>query len=386
MEWLVAAGHQPVHSYLPDSDTVRDSCLADVDGCDLYVLIVGHRYGFQPAQGNPEGLSITHLEFRGAGQSGKPRIALLRTSIPDVALSDLADLSRLVLVSAFREEVAREVRPAEFGDLRELIQGLSTGVQSALNKLSPVLRRRGGSPSPDIGSRIDWGARYAKSVEQLGSAALDIRIGGIYALERVAQESPSDHPAVMEVLATFVRQHSREQWPPPGQGRSREPHQTRPDVQAALTVIGRRDHRRDRDRIDLTNAAITWANLKHAHLSKARLVGADLDHTNLTGADLSCADLYHANLTLASFEHANLSAARLHYATLFGTGFEHANLTNVDFSNTDPVYVRLIGADLTNACWPGDSAVPEGWQRDTDTGCLRQTSSSTGGVIGAATD
>ena len=27
MEWLVAAGHQPVHSYLPDSDTVRDSCL-----------------------------------------------------------------------------------------------------------------------------------------------------------------------------------------------------------------------------------------------------------------------------------------------------------------------------------------------------------------------
>ena len=64
MAWLVAAGHQPVHSYLPDSDTVGDSCLADVDGCDLYVLIVGHRYGFQPAQGNPEGLSITHLEFR----------------------------------------------------------------------------------------------------------------------------------------------------------------------------------------------------------------------------------------------------------------------------------------------------------------------------------
>ena len=76
MEWLVAAGHQPVHSYLPNSDTVRDSCLEDVDGCDLYVLIVGHRYGFQPAQDNPEGLSITQLEFRRAGQSGIPRIAL----------------------------------------------------------------------------------------------------------------------------------------------------------------------------------------------------------------------------------------------------------------------------------------------------------------------
>ena len=27
MGWLVGAGHQPVDSYLPDSDTVQDSCL-----------------------------------------------------------------------------------------------------------------------------------------------------------------------------------------------------------------------------------------------------------------------------------------------------------------------------------------------------------------------
>ena len=84
MDWLVAAQHQVVHSYRPNSDTVRDSCLADVDTCDLYVLIVGHRYGFQPPEDNPEGLSITQLEFRRAGECGIPRVALLRTSIPDV--------------------------------------------------------------------------------------------------------------------------------------------------------------------------------------------------------------------------------------------------------------------------------------------------------------
>ena len=134
MDWLVAAGHQPVHSYLPDSDTVRDSCLADVDGCDLYVLILGHRYGFQPEQDNPEGLSITHLEFRRAGQSGIPRIALLSNSILDVGLSDVADPPRLALVSAFRGEVAREVRPAKFSDQHGLIQGLSTGVPAELAK------------------------------------------------------------------------------------------------------------------------------------------------------------------------------------------------------------------------------------------------------------
>ena len=135
MDWLVAAGHQPVHSYLPNSDTVRDSCLDDVDNSDLYVLIAGHRYGFQPPQDNPEGLSITHLEFQRAGQSGIPRVALLRTSIPDVSLSDLADPPRLALVSAFRDEVAREVRAAEFSDREGLIRGLSTGVQAAMDKL-----------------------------------------------------------------------------------------------------------------------------------------------------------------------------------------------------------------------------------------------------------
>src|SRR5215471_21425823 len=81
MDWLVAADHQVVHSYRPNSETVLESCLRDVDGCDLYVLIVGHRYGFQPEQDNPEALSITHLEFQRAGECGIPRVALLRTSI-----------------------------------------------------------------------------------------------------------------------------------------------------------------------------------------------------------------------------------------------------------------------------------------------------------------
>jgi Domain of unknown function (DUF4062) len=126
-DWLVAAQHQVVHSYRPNSDTVRDSCLADVDTCDLYVLILGHRYGFQLPKDNPEGLSITQLEFRRAGQSGKPRVALLRTSIPDVSLADIADPQKWTRVQAFRDEVAGAVRAAEFSDLRGLIQELSTG-------------------------------------------------------------------------------------------------------------------------------------------------------------------------------------------------------------------------------------------------------------------
>jgi hypothetical protein len=111
MDWLVAAGHQPVHSYLPSSDTVRDACLDDVDACDLYVLILGHRYGFVPEDGNREGLSITHLEYRRAGLSGIPRIALLCTSIPGGGVSGMEDPRQAALMAAFRAEVTTRSGP-----------------------------------------------------------------------------------------------------------------------------------------------------------------------------------------------------------------------------------------------------------------------------------
>ena len=151
LDWLRLARHQAVDSYPPDSDTVRDSCLDDVAACDLYVLIMGHRYGFQPPQDNPEGLSITQLEFRRAGACGIPRVALMRTSIPDVRLSDLQDPARAPLVLAFRDEVAGAVRPAEFSDLQGLIQGLSTGIQGELDKRA---KRDEGPSGPVAAGRV----------------------------------------------------------------------------------------------------------------------------------------------------------------------------------------------------------------------------------------
>jgi len=175
LDWLRLARYQAVDSYRPDSDTVRDSCLDDVAACDLYVLILGHRYGFQPPGDNPEGLSITQLEFRRAGQCGIPRVALLRTSIPDVRLSDLEDPARAPLVLGFRDEVAGAVRPAEFGDLQGLIQGLSTGIQAVLDKLDT----RDGPVGPAAGRALRLAPRpvFLAGREEL-LAGLEARLGG----------------------------------------------------------------------------------------------------------------------------------------------------------------------------------------------------------------
>src|ERR1700737_4264790 len=42
--------------------------------------------------------------------------------------------------------------------------------------------------------------RYTQAIAQLGGRKVDVRIGGIYALERVARDSERDHPTVMEGL------------------------------------------------------------------------------------------------------------------------------------------------------------------------------------------
>ena len=176
--------------------------------------------------------------------------------------------------------------------------------------------------------------RYTRAIEQLGSDKLDVRIGGIYALERIARDSARDHPTVMEVLAAFIREHSREPWPPresavpPATERF-----TRPDVQAALTVIGRRQVSQDGwEHIGLTGAVLPGALLFHTNLTNVRLVSADLTRANLIGADLT-----EANLTGAVLDGANLT---------------RAELTGARRSDQDPV--------------------PDGWMRDPGTGTLKR--------------
>ncbi|MFE4666354.1 DUF4062 domain-containing protein [Streptomyces sp. NPDC056716] len=56
-----------------------EKCLADVAGCDLYIGIFGFRYGCVPESDalNPDGRSITELEYRKAGEAGCRRLIFL---------------------------------------------------------------------------------------------------------------------------------------------------------------------------------------------------------------------------------------------------------------------------------------------------------------------
>ena len=206
--------------------------------------------------------------------------------------------------------------------------------------------------------------RYATAIEQLGSDKLDVRIGGIYALESVARGSTKDHPIVMEVLTAFIREHSRDQWPPShAHGRK----MMRPDVQSALTVVGRREAQRDIQRLDLTMADLSSASLTGANLADAQLAFADLSYAYLSNATLSGGCLLGANLHGASIGRADFTGADLAGADLtFALGA--ADLNGANFA----------GARLDGAKWPENVPVPGGWKLDAGSGRLKAAGTESG--------
>jgi uncharacterized protein YjbI with pentapeptide repeats len=221
--------------------------------------------------------------------------------------------------------------------------------------------------------------RYSKAIDQLGSGQIDVRIGGIYALERIARDSARDHPTVMDVLTAFIRDHSN---PPPPSDEPASLLQERTalaDIQAALTVVGRRDPHRDIQQIRLAGANLTGAYLVNAKLAGADLRGAHLVGAYLPGAYLDAAllndaHLEGATLTAATLTGAHLESAHLTVAHLDGAHLEHADLTSADLTGADLTGAHLEGAHLAGAAWPGNVPVPKGWTLDPGSGHLKPAS------------
>jgi uncharacterized protein YjbI with pentapeptide repeats len=180
--------------------------------------------------------------------------------------------------------------------------------------------------------------RYAKAIEQLGDDKLDIRLGGLYALERLAVDSERDHPTVVEVLSAFVRRRSALQ-----QRTTTEPLAT--DIQTALIILGRVPERPNIGRGDLGGAALCGATLPGANLTGATLSRTDLRGANLCRANFSGTDLSRANLSGADLRRAGLAGAILAEADLSGG----ADLREADLREADLRGAGLAGAELSRA-------------------------------------
>ena len=221
--------------------------------------------------------------------------------------------------------------------------------------------------------------RYSRAVDQLGSDQFTIRLGGIYALERIARDSPRDYGPVMEVLTAFARQES-----PLPVNAAATPAAAAPevplDVRAVFKVIGRRTPAQIEtemeeggcldltgisavgvdlagydlrntcwDRSDLRGAIVARADLSDATFDQTNFQQANLDRVTAGNASFSNANLAFANLSQADLSGANLLAANLANATLQGTDLTDASLVNATLQGALALGADFSGANLLDA-------------------------------------
>jgi len=201
--------------------------------------------------------------------------------------------------------------------------------------------------------------RFTKAIDQLGSERLDIRLGAIYALERIMIDSARDHPTLAEVLAAYVREHAPRARNATVESASGDQAQSTSadsselpttDVQAALTVLGRRPSgHAERGHLDLRWTKLIGADLTDADLADAYLQDADLSFAHIWGATLTGALLHNANLYAANLNNADLSGAILTGANLTSVILTGANLTSVTLWGANLTHTRLLNANLRDA-------------------------------------
>jgi len=184
--------------------------------------------------------------------------------------------------------------------------------------------------------------QVAKGFELLGNKDKESmqRLGGIYALEGVMNNSEDYHQPVLEALSAFVRVETKTET---GEGPPAD------DIQAALTVITRRKSGFKEPPLFLAKAHIPKAHLVGADLTRAYLNDTNLTSANLTHADLAGADLSGAFLTVADLNDTNLTSANLTRAHLAGANLSGTILTSADLTRADLGGTNLTRANLTRA-------------------------------------
>jgi Pentapeptide repeats (8 copies) len=231
---------------------------------------------------------------------------------------------------------------------RDLVQGLASAGQALAVFLTGAvgltglfftwrntrLARESTQETLDLTRRGQITERFTQAINQLGATeggdkSLEIRLGGIYSLERTAREDRDYHWPIMEVLTTYIRQHAPRK---PDKGSSEEEISSPdPNIQAILTVIGRRSiHHRE---VEYGQVDLHSTDLRRADLKGADLKGANLWDANLQDANLQDANFQGANLQGAAVQRAYLKGAYLQGTKLKGAYLQGTKLLEADTSS-----------------------------------------------------
>jgi len=207
--------------------------------------------------------------------------------------------------------------------------------------------RQAATANLKLASEAQLTERFARSVEQLdsssseGGAQVDVRVGALFALQRIGEDSERDRQPALLTVATYVRNnvaHARRGPSSPAQQ----------DACFSPRRLARRVNLRADMRVALSYVLPT---LEKAWPRPGVGWSQGLQFTNFTGVNLGPLTLIGLNLEGSLFRDANLGHASFQRVFLRGASFRDACLYGADFSGPGSRFEKLDlrGADLRNA-------------------------------------
>ena len=201
---------------------------------------------------------------------------------------------------------------------------------------------------------------YTKAVEQLGSAKAPVRLGGLYALERLAQDTPAHRQTIVNVICAYLRMPFPVDPPSSGQTAATADQEAAAESQADTGAGG--DAWQQEKQVRLTAQRILTEHLKAepatSHDQPARPPGTRFwpgISLDLTGATLIDFVLRNCQSAGAIFDGATFTGdAGFNGATFTGGAkFDGATFTGGAWFDgaTFTGGAKFIGATFTGDAW-----------------------------------
>lgn len=214
--------------------------------------------------------------------------------------------------------------------------------------------------------------QYTTGLQLLKDTNSTIKLGGIFALEKIMNIDEDYHDKVVDMFCAYIRDY-REKVKSLGTIKREIDSTLLPDyIRTIFKVLGRRQKKElEKVRIDLrytnwegmnlsnqdfiaydfkysnfNNSNLSKSNLTSANLSNTTIIDANLSYTNLTEAYLleayiSNSEIRYANLSKTNFKGANIAHSNLSYSELSKSDLSFSDLYMVDFS-----YAKLINTNF----------------------------------------
>ncbi len=195
---------------------------------------------------------------------------------------------------------------------------------------------------------------------------IEVRIGAVLALERIAKENLDFHIQIMEILTAYVRLNA-----PAGPMNATldlsERPRIREDIQLCITVLGRRSdlgkqqelaqkfrlnlsecdlRGADFSKGDFTAAIFTASNAEAALFAECTLRGALITRSQLSYADFFNANLTGADLQQSTIEIANTYALQ-HASSIRGINLCGADISGIDYLGENEILAGTFGSSDT---------------------------------------